>query len=81
MFLSYEECMVVMKKNIDQAREEFIEKGSEAVEARTSAKWTTICLRIPKDMVRSIDSLVEEKPGFSRTTWILQTLHKKLEKK
>jgi hypothetical protein len=70
--------MVVNKKE-DSDRQRFIEKGGSVVAStKHESEWTTICLRIPKQMLANIDVLVKEKPGFTRTTWILQTFQEKL---
>jgi len=69
--------MVVIRREIDVQRKKIIEKGGDESRDKNK-KWTTICLRIPIEMVLDIDSLIEEKMLPSRTAWILQTLNEKI---
>ena len=70
--------MVVAKKDMESERKRFIEKGGSAASGKDASEYMNICLRIPKNMVQQIDSLVKEKAGYSRTTWILQAIQKGL---
>ena len=74
----YREHMVVAKKNIENLRKEFIQKGSNISSQNEAPEYTNICLRIPKTMIHQIDKKTRELPGYSRNTWILQALHEKL---
>lgn len=40
--------------------------------------WKNINLRIPTEMLKSIDLAVSKSVGISRTGWILQAIHKEL---
>jgi predicted DNA-binding protein len=71
--------MVVAKKDMESQRKRFIEKGGSTASSKDTSEHMNICLRIPKNMVQQIDSLVKEKAGYSRTTWILQAIQKQLE--
>lgn len=70
--------MVVSKKDFESDRKKFIEKGGSASTSQDKTEWMNICLRIQKNMVQEIDSLVKEKAGYTRTTWILQAIQKQL---
>lgn len=71
--------MVVIKKDIELERRRIIDRGgSSAEDYKEKSEWKNICLRIPKEMVTEIDKVVKENIGFTRTSWILQTLQQKL---
>ncbi len=61
-------------------RKHFLEKGLRPPSIRENSKWTNISLRIPKEMIMTIDEIVKDKPGFNRTTWILQALQAELKR-
>lgn len=67
-------------EDIEKAREEVISRGGHVIAdivdpKRKKKEWTTLCLRIPMDMVERIDILLDDRVGISRTAWILEALH------
>lgn len=65
--------------------EELIGKGAlvkedSLAQSQEEKKWTHINLRIPKDMLKHIDSLLEERVGITRTGWILEALQEKMKR-
>lgn len=71
---------MVIKKSQIKTQEEFIEKGAKVKSDVESLKkeWSHFHLRIRKDMLESIDNAVNQEVGITRTGWILQAIHKKL---
>jgi hypothetical protein len=65
-----------VRKNVSK-REEFVSKGSDVSSDRRSKKkqeWKVVNLRIPKEIVDSIDVLIEGQPFVSRTEWIFNAI-------
>lgn len=74
--------MVVIAKNLEDARRRFIEKGGSVNEVEEITEWTNVSLRITCEMLKSIDDTIAKgKIGISRNAWILQALKDKLDKK
>ena len=71
--------MTVKKKKYTP--DEIINRGGEVRSDKKKREWTAICLRIPKDMVEDIDTNVDERPGMTRTAWILEAIHEKLKRR
>lgn len=53
-------------------------KEDHAVEE--SKKWTNLCLRIPVEMLKEVDEAVGNRVGITRTGWILESIHEKLQR-
>lgn len=80
IYTTYSENMVVKKKSIENERKRVIEKGGSMANEKKKMQWKNICLRMPKDMVSTIDKIVESQVGITRTGWVLQALQEKLNK-
>jgi hypothetical protein len=70
-------------EDMEKARDQVISRGGHVVAdiEKSSPKkkeWTTLCLRIPVNMVERIDILLEERVGISRTAWILEAIQKEM---
>lgn len=61
--------------------EALIEKGAKVKEDATSDNkmWNYINLRISLEMLNDIDEAVRKRVGITRTGWILESLHEKLQ--
>jgi agmatine/peptidylarginine deiminase len=76
MYINY---MVISRKSTEKQAEDFILKGgSISDETQDKVEWTTICIRLPKKMLKEIDSIVKRKVGIKRTGWILQTIQSEI---
>jgi hypothetical protein len=42
--------------------------------------WINFCVRIKADMLDQIDKALEDRPGLSKTGWILEAIHKELKR-
>lgn len=61
---------------------EVIVKGGH-VQADNEVKkkeWINFCVRIKADMLEQIDKALEDRPGLSKTGWILEAIHKELKR-
>lgn len=59
--------------------EKIIDKGG-SVGSDKETEWTTLSLRITKQMVRDLDLIVKERPGMTRTALILEAINEKIKK-
>lgn len=59
--------------------EAYLSKGGQ-VQADMEAQddWKTICLRIPKKMLKTVDKKVKGRAALTRTAWILEAIQQKL---
>lgn len=58
-----------------------IDKGAKVKEDSKELKeWLMINLRISSGMLKAVDNAVERRVGITRTGWILEAIHEKLEK-
>ena len=59
-----------------------IEKGAKVKEDQVTQdkKWTTLNLRISLDMLNEVDESVRNRVGITRTGWILESIHEKLQR-
>lgn len=68
-----------LKKDIDI--EALIEAGAKVKEdTKPKKKWPIINLRITDYMLASVDQAVSNRVGITRTGWILEAIHEKLNK-
>jgi hypothetical protein len=75
--LQEEETTEFQKKN----REEFIRGGGlVSADKEQKTRWKKICLRIKEEALEKIDAELARKLGGSRTSWILEAIHEKLNK-
>ena len=71
--------MTIKRKIEHISRDEVIAKGGKvSADNEQDDSWTHLCLRIPMDMVKSIDAKRKKRIGISRTAWILEVLQDKL---
>ncbi len=58
-----------------------INKGAKVTQDQIEIKkWIKFTLRITSDMVKEVDQNVTKRVGISRTGWILEAIHEKLER-
>lgn len=63
--------------------EELLAKGASVKEDNklTEQKdWAYINLRVPSKMLKGVDVALQDRVGISRTGWILEAIHEKLNK-
>lgn len=62
--------------------EALIDGGAKVKEdfKREAKKWPIINLRISEGMLKAVDGSVDRRVGITRTGWILEAIHQKLEK-
>ena len=60
--------------------ESLISKGASVIEdaKQVEKNWTHLNLRIPQDMLNSVELALKQRVGISRTGWILEAIHEKL---
>jgi len=69
---------VMSKEEVDV--DSLIDKGAKVKEDSKELKeWLMINLRISSGMLKAVDSAVERRVGITRTGWILEAIHDKLE--
>ena len=64
--------VVKRKKDFEINREKFISKGSDSPKESQGA--ITICLRMPNELLKEINLVVEKRVGLSRNAWILEAI-------
>ncbi len=70
---------MVIKKRLEIER--IIDKGGEvAADKEQKAEWTNFTLRIKTEMSRKIDEVLKDSVGITKTGWILQAIHEKINK-
>lgn len=58
-----------------------INKGAKVTQDQIETKkWIKFTLRITSEMVKEVDQNVTKRVGISRTGWILEAIHEKLER-
>ncbi len=72
--------MVISKKISEKEIQKFIEKGGSVTKDEEKKESFIMTLKMPMWMKDQIDTLIKEKAGYSRTSWILQAIQKELEK-
>ncbi len=76
--------MVIRKppeKKSESDIEALIRKGAKVKSdssEEVSPEWSHIHLRIPTKMIEGIDIYVKDRPGMTRTGWILEALQEKI---
>ena len=68
-------------KTADVDVDALIAKGAKVKEDMhhdEKKKWTFINVRIPTEMLQSVDNVVSNRVGITRTGWILESIHEKL---
>lgn len=68
-----------VKRKTTSSISNFIEKGA-AVKESNEKEFKNILIRVPRTLLSEIDALIEKKPWFTRTQWILDSIHEKLKK-
>ena len=60
--------------------DEVINKGAKVKEDSKKEKeeWTMITVRLPKRMIKGMDTEIEKRTGLSRNAWILEAFDEKL---
>lgn len=60
--------------------DDIIDRGGEVLADKEDQKkkWTNFTLRIPKDLLEQIDSVLDSRIGISKTGWILEAIQEKL---
>ena len=79
---------MVVKKSLEKKSDpkisvdKLIDKGAKVKEDNTelARKWTNLNLRITKDILDTIDAILENRIGISRTGWILEAIQEKLKR-
>jgi hypothetical protein len=58
-----------------------IDQGAKVKEdfKKQEKEWVMVNLRVPKDMLRAVDAAVDRRVGISRTGWILEAMHEKIQ--
>lgn len=58
-----------------------IDQGAKVKEDfnKPEKEWVMVNLRVPKDMLRAVDAAVDRRVGISRTGWILEAMHEKIQ--
>jgi hypothetical protein len=74
--------MVVKKPLEKQQIEALIDAGAKvkADSKGSNKEWMMVNLRISTNMLKDIDDAVKERVGITRTGWILEAIHEKLNK-
>ena len=66
---------------IGRKHETFISKGGDVASDKKEAnEFINILLRMPTDMLKTIDIFLKKKPWTTRTQWIVEAIHDKLTK-
>lgn len=65
---------MAVRKAIDI--EEIISKGAPVKEdaKKDKKEWTHMCLRIPTEYIDRIDQRIKDRPGLTRTAYVLEAL-------
>lgn len=73
--------MVVRKPLEKMDIEALISNGAKVKEDLNpeSKKWSAVNLRISSEMLKEVDLAVSKRIGISRTGWILEAIHQKLQ--
>jgi hypothetical protein len=76
-----------VRKPLEKAKEEvdidaLIDGGAKVKEdfKRETKEWLMVNLRISADMLKEVDNAVADRVGITRTGWILEAIHEKLNK-
>ena len=73
---------MAVKKKVNASMSSFIDKGAD-VKSKKDEKHQIISLRVPRDLIVSIDEELENNPDLAeldRTKWIVKTIREKLKK-
>jgi hypothetical protein len=71
--------MTVKKKSYNSI-ENFIDKGA-AVKSNNNKKFKNVLIRIPSEILSDLDTfLLFNRPWETRTQWIVEAIHEKLQK-
>jgi hypothetical protein len=63
--------------------EEVIDRGGAVAadkEASTEKDWKQFNIRLRNDLSRQIDQLLLDRPGLSKTVWILESINEKIKR-
>lgn len=79
---------MAVRKPLEKMKQEeidvdaLIDKGSTVKEDRMQKhkKWCMINLRISSEMLKYLDDCVNKRVGITRTGWILESIHEKINK-
>jgi predicted HicB family RNase H-like nuclease len=80
--------MVIRKKEEDEeqtisesVRKQIISKGGSVFSDKNAEEeWTTVSLRITKELIETIDKELKERIGISRNAWILEAIQQKIKR-
>lgn len=77
--------MVLKKLEKDQTPsiEQIIERGGEVAadkEPVSEKDWKQFNIRLRNDLSRQIDQLLLDRPGLSKTVWILEAINEKIKR-
>lgn len=79
--MSVRKRVEIPKKDDSVDIDALIEKGAKVKEDLSeSKKWTFIRLRIESEMLKNVDEAVSRRVGITRTGWILEAIHEKLQR-
>lgn len=68
--------MAIKKK--PSSLEAIISEGASVTQDKITPRRINFCLSMPSDMHEEIARLVEERPGMTKTAWILETIHERI---
>lgn len=68
---------MVVKKKLSRDVETFIDKGAD-VKSGKDKHFKKILIRVPTHILNQLDSAVSRKPWFTRTQWVVNVIHEKL---
>lgn len=66
-----------VKKKIIWSVEKFINNGAD-VKSGKEKLFKNVLIRIPMDILNQLDESVEKKPWLTRTQWVVNAIHEKL---
>lgn len=78
---------MVVNKKIEKKEElrdpdEYLSRGgkvrADMIDEQEITQWQTISLRIPQEMLKTVDHRVKERAALTRTAWILEAIQQKL---
>lgn len=70
--------MVVRRRLTEKEIQKFIDKGGSVKQDKEREESFVMTLKMPMWMKDQIESLIRQKAGYSRTSWILRTIEKQL---
>lgn len=72
----------IEKSQIEEVRQKAISLGAPVnADKQEKKEWLNFCLRIKNSMLDQIDEALDDRPGMSKTGWILEAIHEKLKRR